>query len=146
MGGIKLHWVPVSSLITPLGNSAVILLISRQSFQLGDRPLKQLSHCPFTQNFVPILSIIAALRQIEHSAIALLERGYTSLNLPMLLKGRYCLQKQHIPTLIGFNGSGQRLSITSAATPTNFVSPLHQNCCIALPYFTRLSSGNYPSV
>ncbi|MEK9513049.1 hypothetical protein H4N54_18015 [Limnospira fusiformis KN01] len=51
------------------------MLISRQSFQFGDRPLKQLSPCYFTQNFVPILSMIAALRQIEHSAIALLERG-----------------------------------------------------------------------
>ncbi|CDM93472.1 hypothetical protein HFV01_21970 [Limnospira fusiformis SAG 85.79] len=59
----------------PRARSDRILLISRQSFQLGDRTLKQLSHCHFTQNFVLILSIIAALRQIEHSPIALLESG-----------------------------------------------------------------------
>ncbi len=41
----------------------------------GEHTLKQLSHCYFTQNFTPILSMIAALRQIEHSPITLLESG-----------------------------------------------------------------------
>ncbi len=91
----------------------------------GDRTLKQLSHCYF-----PILSMIAALRQIEHSAIALLESGQTPLILPMLLKSRHCLQKHHIPTLIRFNVPLQRRLVTFASPPISFNRPLQGGCYV----------------